>query len=765
MAHPVPSNEQTVLLEALRSQLRLGQQAMADWDGGPLAVSAVPGAGKSTGMAAAAAIAIARNQLHSRHQLLLVTFTRSAAANLKGRVRNHLRDLTLPGNSFSVQTLHGLALTIATRNPELSGLSLETLTLLNLAQNHRLIRTCVEQWIVAQPQTYQRLLEGQSFDGEETERLRRQSVLRTEILPSLATTTIHEAKSSGLMPADLAALGETITRALVPEQGDYDVLTIAADLYERYQLLLQQRQLIDYDDMILAALKVLVDPEAQRFWRSRIFAIFEDEAQDSSPLQTQLLEVLAADPEHPDLPLNLVRVGDPNQAINATFTPADPVFFNQFCDRAQRHDRLITLDQAGRSNGTIMAAANRLLQWVNTSGIAGKERPFRTQAIRPVPPNDPQPDANPAALGQGVEIHTPDTVTDTVKAIAQRIIQLCNSDATLSLAILVRDHRQGRFISELLSDPETLGVDILTTGLRVLDVGAQSRQTHVPSEMLAILRFIARPHSPDRLKETLQVLVKRQRLPPQDLNALAHAPEQFLYPGPLDLPPQTEAAQQARRLCVGLLRSRLELPPYHLVPFIGLTLGYNQSELATADKLASRLAQQTRADNTLRAMIEALQEIVGTERFEAVDTEDRDDLYTRSGQLTILTMHKAKGLDWDVVFLPFLHARLIPGELWVPPQQKFLGEISLPEVARVQIRAETHGEHKSAPIPDALTAWQQAQDLKTAEEFRLLYVAMTRAKRLLWMSAAQQAPFSWSKPENLHEAEPCPVLPVLANAL
>ena len=313
-------------------------------------------------MAAAAAIAIARNQLHSRNQLLLVTFTRSAAANLKGRVRSHLRDLTLSANSFSVQTLHGLALTIATRNPELSGLSLETLTLINPAQNNRIIRTCVEQWIVARPQTYQCLIEGQSFDGEETERLRRQSVLRTEILPNLATTTIHEAKSSGLMPPDLARLAQNLSRALVEGQGDYDILTIAAELYERYQILLQQRQLIDYDDMILAALRVLIDPEAQRFWRSRTFAVFEDEAQDSSPLQTQLLEVLAADPTYPERPINLVRVGDPNQAINSTFTPADPVFFNQFCDRAQRHNRLITFDQAGRSTGGIMTTANTLLQ-------------------------------------------------------------------------------------------------------------------------------------------------------------------------------------------------------------------------------------------------------------------------------------------------------------------------------------------------------------------------------------------------------------------
>jgi DNA helicase-2/ATP-dependent DNA helicase PcrA len=273
-----------------------------------------------------------------------------------------------------------------------------------------------------------------------------------------------------------------------------------------------------------------------------------------------------------------------------------------------------------------------------------------------------------------------------------------------------------------------------------------------------VLQYIVRPHSPDRMKALLRVLVDRQRIPTQDLNVLAKQPEQFLYPGPLDAPPTTEAAEQARRLCTGLLRSRFELPPYHLIPFAGLTLGYNQSELATADKLAVRLAQQTRENNTLQAMIEVLQEIVGSERFEAVDTEDRDDRYTRQGQLTILTMHKAKGLDWDVVFLPFLHERTIPGNLWVPPQQTFLGDFSLPEVARAQIRAETHAEQKPAPIPDLLTAWQQAKNLKTAEEFRLLYVAMTRAKRLLWMSAAHSAPFTWSNPDNLTELAPCPVL-------
>ncbi|HAT15068.1 MAG TPA: DNA helicase UvrD, partial [Microcoleaceae bacterium UBA11344] len=77
-------------LRKLRDSLREGQQQMADWEGGPLAVSAVPGSGKSTGMAAAAAIAIARYRLHSRRQLVVVTFTRSAAANIKVKIRENL---------------------------------------------------------------------------------------------------------------------------------------------------------------------------------------------------------------------------------------------------------------------------------------------------------------------------------------------------------------------------------------------------------------------------------------------------------------------------------------------------------------------------------------------------------------------------------------------------------------------------------------------------------------------------------------------------
>ncbi len=761
-------------IQKICSNLRPGQQQMADWQGGPLAVSAVPGAGKSYGMATAAALAIARYKLHSYYQLIVVTFTRSAATNIRVKIRQQcLEELSLPKGSFEgsfvVHTLHGLALSIALRHPELSELDLENSNLILPTPSNKITRSCVESWIANNPRHYQLLIEGIQFDGEETERLRRQSVLRTEVLPQLAWKAIQQAKSSGLKPEDLWQLRDKAN-------DNYQLLTIAANLYQTYQEILRERQLIDYDEMILAALRVLENESARKMWQNQVFAVFEDEAQDSTPLQTKLLEILATSSENNDSNLdfssiaqeqrlsklnnlNLMRVGDPNQAINSTFTPADPIDFRRFCEECEQLEKLAVMEQAGRSCQIIIDAANFVLKWVNNSNLAGKEKPFRDQNIHPVEVKESGKNSNPLATGGGLEIYEPRDIYQTLELMGKRIISLLKENPEGKFAVLVRENKQGKFIADTFSNPGKYGVhiDLGKYGIKIHDVSQGARHSQIPAEILALIQFIDRPHSPDYLKSALKVLGDRHLIPQQDYNSFASQLEQFLYPGPLD-PYQSEKVRKCRDFCRSLLRAKSELPLYQLISFLALALNYQQSDLATADKLAERVGKQTAGNNSMNAMLEVLNEIVNSERFESVEVEENaEEYYTRPQQLTIITMHKSKGLDWDFVFLPFLHENIIPGNLRVLPQANFLGDFDLAEVARAQIRASLQGED----LPDISSAWEKAGYLKMAEEFRLLYVAMTRAKKLLWMSAAKLAPFTWNKPENLQAQKPCPVLSAL----
>ncbi|MDG2991822.1 ATP-dependent helicase [Candidatus Synechococcus calcipolaris G9] len=737
-------------LMQLRATLRPGQRELADWLGGPLAVSAVPGAGKSHGMAVAAAISVAREQLNHHRQLVVVTFTRSAAANIKARIRQYLNDLGLPRTGFTVQTLHGLALNIATSHPRL-GLDLTVVSLISDYDKKRLYRSCVEQWARQNPHILEDLIRGQQDDSEETEVLRRRTALLTDILPKLANIAVGTAKSSYLTPADLYALADQV-------EDPYPILAIAADLYHRYQKGLGERQWIDYDEMILSALKLLEqDDKLRKDWQERVYAVFEDEAQDSSPLQTRLLELIAA---QGDRPVNFVRVGDPNQAINSTFTSADPLFFREFCQDCQAQGRFYEMAQAGRCSPIIIEAANFLVHWANGAQVAGGELPFRSQDIQPVAANDPQPGANPPPWGQGLELHFPPDIFASVHLVQQRLAELFQANPQANAAILVRENKQGRFIADVLRNPQEYGWDnsLATQGITIFDVGGNERRSHVPEELLTLVQFLHRPHSPDYLKAALKVLTERQKIQPQDLNRLASQPEVFLYPTALD-DPGSDREQEARQVCQELLQARLALPLYPLIAYCANYVGYSPTELATADSLIHQLAMMAQTRQTWAVVFPLWQDIVKSNQFENVELEETDSRYTRSGQVTIITMHKAKGLDWDAVFLPFLHAQTIPGSLWVPATAQFLGEVNLADVARAQIRARA-SHH---PIPDLNTAWQQAKELKIAEDYRLLYVAMTRAKRLLWLSAAHKAPFSWAgfdwhRHYDLSDRPPCPFL-------
>ncbi|ACB00087.1 MULTISPECIES: ATP-dependent helicase [Cyanophyceae] len=741
------SVHQQQFLTQLAAGLRPGQDALAQWRSGEMAIAAVPGSGKSHALAVAAVLTLARQSLHHGQQLVIVTFTRAAAEGIKQKILTHLKAAQLPVVGFSVQTIHGLALQIASRHPEVSGVDLDSLSLQDIPANHPILRAAVEQWIQAHGEQYERLCQGARSDQEKTEQLRRRFALSTEILPDLAHTVIHESKSSNLSPQAVAKLGETL-------DDPYQSLAIAAGIYQNYQQLLQENNVLDYDDLVLGAIRVLQQPELQQYWQGQIYGIFEDEAQDSSPLQEQLIRLLATAPESGEC--NLVRVGDPNQAINSTFTPADPFYFNRFCqavDCAEIH-------YAGRSSLPIITAANQMLHWASHTLSPPDRFAFRWQEIFPVPNHDPQQNANPDPTGAGVERHYPQDIYATVQQLGDRLETLLTENPDHSAAILVRKQRQAKFVTEQLR------ARFQPTTIRLYDARSGNDANHLVLELYQILRFLERPHSPDCLKGALDVLGDRQKIPTQDLARLATYPEKFLYPGPLDPALSSGPAQATQTLCVQLLQARWQLPHYQLLPFLAMTLDYSDVELATVQKLAERIAQQTQGQKNLRQSLEVF-EMLLRDGFEGIEL-DTDARYTRPQQITVITMHKAKGLDWDYVFIPFLHDSEIPGMSWVPSGAQFLGDYNLAQVARAQIRHFVHGQDqgRSPTAPATITTlWQEAQQLKTEEEYRLLYVAMTRAKRLLWLSAAKQAPFSWStfKPHqsSLQSQKPCPIFDVL----
>jgi len=96
----------------------------------------------------------------------------------------------LPQSAFTVSTLHSLAYIIASTHRELSRFGAGETKIISESLKQKLIRNATNLWVKENPKLYDLLLEGRSFDGEDTERLRRQTVLRTDVLPNLAKEAI-----------------------------------------------------------------------------------------------------------------------------------------------------------------------------------------------------------------------------------------------------------------------------------------------------------------------------------------------------------------------------------------------------------------------------------------------------------------------------------------------------------------------------------------------------------------------------------------------
>jgi DNA helicase-2/ATP-dependent DNA helicase PcrA len=165
----------------------------------------------------------------------------------------------------------------------------------------------------------------------------------------LANTIIRVAKE---LPARAGELRAMLDR----QSGLFPLLDFGLYIYAVYERSLEVRGAVDFDDLIMLALQALrADDGYLARLQQRWPYILEDEAQDSSLAQEKMLRLLTA--AHG----NWVRVGDPNQAINTTFTSADTRFLQKFLQEYPEQAR--DLPNSGRSALPIIEAANALIRW------------------------------------------------------------------------------------------------------------------------------------------------------------------------------------------------------------------------------------------------------------------------------------------------------------------------------------------------------------------------------------------------------------------
>ncbi len=341
-----------------------------------MGVAAVPGSGKTWTLSRLAAAIVARGELADDQEVLVVTLVNSAVDNFYQRVSAFIEETgLLPHLNYRVRTLHGLAHDIVRERPELVGLS-EDFQIVDEREADDIASQASHVWLQSHPEVLQEYLSS-DLNANDLGKVYRDYL--PELVKSVGISFIRSAKDRRPGPRAPGRAPGGVASPFVPGADGL------GDLH-RLPRALAYRGAVDFDDLIRLALDALsLDAKLLERLRWRWPYILEDEAQDSSQLQEEILRLLVGEDG------NWVRVGDPNQAIYETFTTANPRYLRLFISSRGVLSR--ELPNSGRSTLSIIDLANALVDWTMNRHPVREVRdalhapPF----ILPTPPGDPQP--------------------------------------------------------------------------------------------------------------------------------------------------------------------------------------------------------------------------------------------------------------------------------------------------------------------------------------------------------------------------------------
>jgi ATP-dependent DNA helicase UvrD/PcrA len=411
-----------------------------------------------------------------------------------------------------------------------------------------------------------------------------------------------------------------------------------ADVYALYQQRLHASNAVDFDDLLMLTVEVLERfPEARERWQKAFRYILVDEYQDTNHAQYRLLQILAE--QHK----NVCAVGDPDQSIFG-FRGADIRNILEF-ERDFGNTRTIALEQNYRSTNSILQAAN----WVISQNRERKPKNLWSE------------------LGDGEAVQVVELEDEHAEArfVAAGIASLVEDGYNArEIAVFYRTNAQSRVLEDVLVRQgvpyQVIGGPRFYERAEIKDAVAYLQVLDNPDDAVSLQRIANRPRRGigDTSLGRLQTFAEGQGISLFD--ALARADEAGCGAAPL------RAVQRLRTL-LDSLRADLELP----VP-----------EILERALVESGYLDALEAERTIEAQgrMENLQELVGVAReYQQQAAEpslsgflqdislysEQDGIREEESLVTLMTLHNAKGLEYEAVFVigmeegVFPHARSI----------------------------------------------------------------------------------------------------------
>jgi superfamily I DNA/RNA helicase/RecB family exonuclease len=683
------------------------QRRAIEHRGGPVLVLAGPGTGKTTTIVEAVVQRVEAGEI-TPDQALVLTFSRRAAAELRERVAARL-DRTI--REPIARTFHSYAFGLLRANAARRG-----------EPAPRLLSGPEQDLVVRE------LLEGDVDAGADEWPQRLHPALLTRGFAQELRDFVQRAVERGITPRELAQLGRRDKR---------DDWVAAARFAEQYAQVSALREAASYDpaELIRAAAGLLrADPLVLQEIRAAHEFVVVDEYQDTDPAQEELLSLLVGSRD-------LLAVGDPDQSIYG-FRGADLEGIRRFPDRFRAADgsppTIVELDVSRRSGAVLLAASRRVAQ--RLSGPPAHRR------LRPA-----------AGLDPGTaEVHLFATASAEASYIAQRLreMHLLREVPWSRMAVLVRSgtplpmlrrslQSAGVPVAAHAEEQPLVDVPIVHALLRILAVVTGRLDFDGPPGIELAAELVTGPlgrADPLALRRLRQDLRRLELAAGGGRASGALLAEALVTPAEL-VPIDFRVAAPAQRIADALAAGRAAATdPSATAETVLWAIWHAAGVVTRLSTLAlSGAAGSAAADRDLDAVV-ALFDVAarfadrlpkaGPEVFldhllgQQIPGDTLAPQAPSAEGVRLMTAHAAKGLEWDVVAVAGVQEGVWPD---LRGRGSLLGSQQLVDVLAAG------GDSHDAGAVSAL----QAVAARLAEERRLFYVAVTRARLHLLATAVR----------------------------